>query len=177
MVADDAAGEVDQDRREGRASRAGGDLPASGGGGPARAVRGAPGSDRSAARGAEPRVIVRRGRLRVAWSQGGRGWSAVSGGSLAEKRVERGRRGVRPGIRLCRPLQSRRFFLDKGMRPVSNACSGEPGEVPDDEVNAHLGNLGSSRGNKTAIELFSAGIRGWEAGLRQCLNDGTISAQ
>ena len=28
------------------------------------------------------------------------------------------------------------------MRPVSNACSGEPGEVPDDEVNAHLGNPG-----------------------------------
>jgi hypothetical protein len=30
-------------------------------------------ADRSAARGAEPRVIVRRGRLSVAWSQGGRG--------------------------------------------------------------------------------------------------------
>jgi len=28
-----------------------------------------------------------------------------------------------------------------------------------------------------AIELFIAGIRGWEAGLRQCLNDGTTSAQ
>ncbi len=26
------------------------------------------------------------------------------------------------------------------MRPVSNARSGEPGEVPDNEVNAHLGN-------------------------------------
>jgi len=34
-----------------------------------------------------------------------------------------------------------------------------------------------SRGDKTAIELFIAGIRGWEAGLRQCLNDGTMSAQ
>jgi hypothetical protein len=56
------------------------------------------------------------------------------------ERVARARRGVRPGIRLCRPLQSRRFYLDEGMRPVYNACSGEPGEVPDDEVNAHLGN-------------------------------------
>jgi hypothetical protein len=26
------------------------------------------------------------------------------------------------------------------MRPASNASSGEPGEVPDDDVNAHLGN-------------------------------------
>jgi hypothetical protein len=34
-----------------------------------------------------------------------------------------------------------------------------------------------SRGDKTTIELFVAGIRGWEAGLRQCLNDGTMSAQ
>ena len=34
-----------------------------------------------------------------------------------------------------------------------------------------------SRGDKTAIELFIAGIRGWEAGLRRCLNDGTTSAQ
>lgn len=28
------------------------------------------------------------------------------------------------------------------MRPVYNACSGEPDDVPDDEVNAHLGNPG-----------------------------------
>jgi small multidrug resistance pump len=28
------------------------------------------------------------------------------------------------------------------MRPVSNACPGESGEVPDAEVNAHLGNPG-----------------------------------
>jgi hypothetical protein len=41
------------------------------------AVRGSPGSDRSATGGAEPRVIVRRGRMRVAWSRGGRGWPAV----------------------------------------------------------------------------------------------------
>ena len=40
----------------------------------------------------------------------------------------------------CRPPQTRRFSLDTGMRPVSNACPGESGEVPDVEVNAHLGN-------------------------------------
>lgn len=33
-----------------------------------------------------------------------------------------------------------------------------------------------NRGDKTAIELFRAGVRGWAAGLRQCLNDGTTSA-
>ena len=36
----------------------------------------------------------------------------------------------------------RRFSLDAGMRRVSNVCSGEPGEVPDNEVNTHLGNPG-----------------------------------
>jgi hypothetical protein len=30
--------------------------------------------------------------------------------------------------------------IDTGMRCVSNASSGEPGVVPDGEVNAHLGN-------------------------------------
>ena len=43
-----------------------------------------------------------------------------------------------------RPLRSRRFSLDTGLRPVSDACSGEPREVPDNEVNAHLGNPGLS---------------------------------
>ena len=42
----------------------------------------------------------------------------------------------------CRPRQSRRLLLDPGMRLVSNACSGEPDEVPDNKVNAHLGNPG-----------------------------------
>jgi hypothetical protein len=42
----------------------------------------------------------------------------------------------------CRPPRSRRFSLDTGMRRVSNASSGEPGEVPDYEVSAHLGNPG-----------------------------------
>ena len=77
LDADDAAGEADQDRGEGRPSRQGGDVPAGGGGGAPGVVRGDPGSDRSAASGAEPRVIVRRGRMRVASSRGGRGWSAV----------------------------------------------------------------------------------------------------
>jgi hypothetical protein len=54
--------------------------------------------------------------------------------------------GVQPPV--CSTLgpairsESRRFSLITGMRPVSNACSGEPGEVPDEEVNAHLGNPG-----------------------------------
>jgi hypothetical protein len=29
-----------------------------------------------------------------------------------------------------------------------------------------------SRGDKTAIELFVAGIRGWEAGIRRRMDDG-----
>ena len=31
----------------------------------------------------------------------------------------------------------------------------------------------NSRGDKTAIELFLAGIRGWEAGLRRWMDNGT----
>ena len=42
-----------------------------------------------------------------------------------------------------RPPRSRHFSLDTGTRRVSNARSGEAGDVPDDEVNAHLGNPGS----------------------------------
>lgn len=56
---------------------------------------------------------------------------------------ETGRRTSRRGQSghpACRPRRSYRFFFDAGMRPVSNACSGEPDEVPDREVNAHLGN-------------------------------------
>ena len=77
LDADDAAGEADQDRGQGGPPRQGRDVPAGGGGGAPGVVRGDPGSDRSAASGAEPRVIVRRGRMRVASSRGGRGWSAV----------------------------------------------------------------------------------------------------
>jgi hypothetical protein len=32
--------------------------------------------------------------------------------------------------------------------------------------------LAVSRDNKTAIELFIAGVRGWEAGLRRQMDDG-----
>ena len=39
----------------------------------------------------------------------------------------------------CLPPSSRRLSLDTGMRPPLTVCSGEPGEVPDDAVNAHLG--------------------------------------
>ena len=54
----------------------------------------------------------------------------------------RGPSGQPVGHPACRPRRFRRFFLDTGMRPVSNACSGTPGGVPDDEINAHLGNPG-----------------------------------
>ena len=47
----------------------------------------------------------------------------------------------------CRPLRSRRFFLNTSIRPVSNASSGESGEVPEDVVDAHLGNLPGKRGH------------------------------
>ena len=47
--------------------------------------------------------------------------------------------GIRPADR----SESRRFSFDPAMRPVSNACSGEPREVPDAEVNPHRGNPGS----------------------------------
>src|SRR5215831_253787 len=38
-----------------------------------------------------------------------------------------------------RPPRSRAFSLDRGMQPVSNASSGVPGGVTDDEVEAHPG--------------------------------------
>jgi hypothetical protein len=61
----------------------------------------------------------------------------------AGRRTSRkGPSGHPDGHPACRPCRSRRFFLDAGMRPVSNTCSGEPNEVPDNEVNAHLGNPG-----------------------------------
>lgn len=41
-----------------------------------------------------------------------------------------------------RPLRICRFSLDAGMRRVPNESSGEPDEIPDNEVNAHLGNPG-----------------------------------
>jgi hypothetical protein len=34
--------------------------------------------------------------------------------------------------------------------------------------------LKDSRGDKTGIELFIAGVRGWEAGLRRRLDDGEL---
>jgi hypothetical protein len=34
----------------------------------------------------------------------------------------------------------------------------------------------NSRGDKTAIELFIAGVRGWEGGIRLRLIDGTSSS-
>jgi hypothetical protein len=77
LVADHIAGKADQDRCEGRAPCQGGDLPAGRGIRSRGIVRGDPGPDRSAAGGAEPGMIVRRGRIEVASSRGGRGWSVV----------------------------------------------------------------------------------------------------
>jgi hypothetical protein len=77
LDADDAAVEADQDRGQGRPPRQGHHVPAGGGGGVPGVVRSDPGADRSAASSIEPRVIVRRGWMRVASSRGGRGRSAV----------------------------------------------------------------------------------------------------
>ena len=60
-------------------------------------------------------------------------------GRRTSRRVPSGHPDGHPA---CRPRRSRRFFLDAAMLPVSNACSGESDEVPDNEVNAHLGNPG-----------------------------------
>jgi hypothetical protein len=56
----------------------------------------------------------------------------------------RGPSGHWDGHPACRPLRSRRPSFDTGMRRECNASSGEPDEIPDNEVNAHLGNPGLS---------------------------------
>src|SRR4051794_31791562 len=50
--------------------------------------------------------------------------------------------GRASGWPTARPLRSHRFSLDTGMWPVSNACSGDPGEVADGDGDAHPGNPG-----------------------------------
>jgi len=37
---------------------------------------------------------------------------------------------------------------------MSNACSGEPGEVPDEEVNAHLGNPGLETSRRVTMRAW-----------------------
>ena len=76
----------------------------------------------------------------------------------------RGPSGRRTGIRLADRSDLADFPLDTGMRPVSNACSGEPGEVPDDEVNAHLGNPGLTL---RRISCAASGEGGLAAGERR----------
>ena len=51
----------------------------------------------------------------------------------------RGPSGRRTGIRLAGRSDLAVFPWTRECGAVSNACSGEPGEVPDNEVNAHLG--------------------------------------
>jgi hypothetical protein len=57
------------------------------------------------------------------------------------------------------------------MRSVSNACSEGVGEVPDDEVNAHLGNPGLSETSQCSSRILRAAGRGkvyhYGADLRQ----------
>ncbi len=62
-------------------------------------------------------------------------------------------RRVPSGHPACRPRRCRRSFFDAGMRPVCNACSGEPDEFPDHEVNAHLRYPGSGIGERSGVEL------------------------
>ena len=60
-----------------------------------------------------------------------------------EDRAVRGRSRSSMGHRVRRtPRILPTYPLDTGIRPESNTCSGGPGEVPDGEVNAHLGNPG-----------------------------------
>jgi hypothetical protein len=61
---------------------------------------------------------------------------------VCELKVSGGPPGRPVGHPACRPLRPRRFSMDTGMRPVSKAFSGDPGEVPDGTVSAHLGNRG-----------------------------------
>src|SRR5207247_9375201 len=74
---DDLAGEADQDRGEGGLAFQDPDVSAGRGGRAPVVVRGDPGPDRAAASGAEPGMTDGRGRMVVAWSRGGRGWSAL----------------------------------------------------------------------------------------------------
>ena len=56
--------------------------------------------------------------------------------------------------------------------PRSTAC--RLGTGPRAARAAHTpGNLGRLRGDKTPLELFLAGIRGWETGLRRQLDAGS----
>jgi hypothetical protein len=62
-----------------------------------------------------------------------------SGNSGGSEVIHKGPTRCSDGHPACRPRRFRRFWLDTEMRPVSNAYSGEPDEVPDSKVNAHLG--------------------------------------
>jgi hypothetical protein len=61
----------------------------------------------------------------------------------AEGQAEGGLRATRTVIRLVDLPDPTVYPLTRGMRRVCNAYSGEPSEVSDGEVNAHLGNPGS----------------------------------
>ena len=66
--------------------------------------------------------------------------------------------GVRSGTRPAGRPSCSDYPLDAGIRPASNTCSEDPGEVAEGEVNAHLGNPGSWKA-RARITLFSFPIR------------------
>ncbi len=62
------------------------------------------------------------------------------------------------------------LWFSKIQRGKRTECPFESGEIQ--LRTTESGIFGSvSRGDKTAIELFVAGVRGWEAGLRRRLDD------
>src|SRR5262249_49907135 len=101
LDADDAAGEADQDRREGGAPCPGGDVPVGGGGSPASVVRGHPGSVRSVEGGTSAglRAIVGRGRRSHA-SEGGDDAPRSPGTAFGDE----SRRAVPPVLEMARGL-------------------------------------------------------------------------
>src|SRR5262249_34979118 len=61
-------------------------------------------------------------------------------GETGRGRADRGHRGLLSAIRPADRADFSDYPFDLGIRPVSHTCSGKPGEVADDEVDAHLGN-------------------------------------
>jgi hypothetical protein len=98
-------------------------------------------------------LLARIGRLRAAPRPGDRSARADESG-VESRRVgmirrevrgagrgtsRGGRRGVKSGIQLVDCSESRRFSFDAGKRSLSNASSGEPGAVPNNEVRHSFG--------------------------------------
>lgn len=80
---------------------------------------------------------------------------------------------TRRGSRLVEP-SSGTTLATPPMRAADDygPCGAAPGCSDGSRLEPEFKMTQLSRGDKTAIELFMAGIRGWEAGLRRRLNDG-----